>query len=200
MRILLAIISIILSVLTAGARTGPDEAISNLSKWATRLHLPQWMRSRTFTKAIASTGPFVLTLCLVYLAFLEFWPHPSTLTSSAGPTQIPEIEKWMDLPAAIEAFVPVALKNAYDQSAKQAKDLQDEIEAAQSKLVAPSGFPMAQGKSAEDLRYQILEFRNELAVGQKQQEQAQNAIMLFVMKLLESGDLLARGYDQNTDK
>jgi hypothetical protein len=200
MRILLTIISIILALLTAGARTGPDEAISNLSKWVTRLHLPQWMRSRTFTKAIATTGPFVLTLCFVYLVFLEFWPHPSALTPSAAPTKILEIEKWMDVPAAIEAFVPVALKKAYDQSVKHATHLQEEIEAAQSELVAPSGFPVAQGKAAEDLRYQILEYRNELAIDAKQQEQAQNAVILCFINLFKSGDLFARGYDQKTDK
>jgi hypothetical protein len=167
---------------------------------AHRLHLPQWRRSRIFTKAIATTGPLVFTLGLVYLVFLEFWPHPSTVTSSAEPTKIPEIAKWMDVPAAIEAFVPVALKDAYDQSVKQATHLQEEIEEAQGKLVAPSGFPMAQGKAAEDLRYQILEFRNELAVDKKQQEQAQNAIILYIVSLFKAGDLFARGYDQKTDK
>jgi hypothetical protein len=163
-------------------------------------------RDPVWSKVIA-TG-ITAGIGVVWYFHIQNPPPPAATPTPAIPAeppavtqhQIPLVEKWMELPAAIEAFVPVTLKNAYDQSAKHATHLQEEIEAAQSKLVAPSGFPMAQGKAAEDLRYQIFAFRNELAIDARQQVQAQNAIILFVINLFKSGDLFARGYDPKTDK
>jgi hypothetical protein len=90
--ILFAVVSLIVAVLTAAARTGPVEAKSNLSSWAAKLGLPQRLRSKKFTRSVAVAGPIVFTICFIAFLFTAFLPK-----FIAGMTRL-EIVGWHFFP------------------------------------------------------------------------------------------------------
>lgn len=83
-QILWVIAAIIVGVVMAGAWTGPHRSVSNLSRWATRLHIrrvPAWLSARAADRW-AFRGGIVALVLLLAVAWLI--PSPPEMPNDAG--------------------------------------------------------------------------------------------------------------------
>jgi hypothetical protein len=160
-------------------------------------------RDPVWSKVIATGITAGIGALVVWYFHTQNLPPSATTPAPAIPAaplavtqhQIPLVEKWMDVPAAIEAFVPVA-KNAYDEATKEVEHLQEEREEAQHELVPPDGGSFAQGKVAEDLRKKIYALQYHIEQIVARQQNALKNLMFSLTEQLKSGKIIAKGYDQ----
>jgi len=84
LQILWVIAAIIVGAVMAGAWTGPHRSVSNLSRWATRLHIrriPVWLSARAADR-FAFRGGIVALVLLLAVAWLI--PSPPEMSNDAG--------------------------------------------------------------------------------------------------------------------
>ena len=90
-QILWVIAALIVGAAMAGAWIGPHRSVSNLSRWATRLHIrrvPAWLSARTADRWVFRGGIVALVLLLA-LAWLIPSPPPEVLNDAGKATVTP---------------------------------------------------------------------------------------------------------------
>jgi len=114
-QIVWVIAALIVGAVMAGAWTGPHRSVSNLSRWATRLHIrrvPAWLSARAADR-FAFRGGIVALVPLLAMAWLI--PSPSEVPNDAGKAAVtprppdnarPGRHVDMDLKNAIVVHVP----------------------------------------------------------------------------------------------
>jgi hypothetical protein len=104
----------------------------------------------------------------------------------------PDVEKWMDVPAALHTFVP-ASKNDFDRSTKQLESLQHEMEMAQKEAIIKTDIrnmvPPYDQKRITDLQYQI-------GIAREHYQRELDDMFQFLTTNLRSGTIPAKGYNQ----
>jgi class 3 adenylate cyclase len=133
--------------------------------------------------------PIVVILFSLFsggFGFFVYW-----IIFGAAPN-IPPVDEWRNVPAAIDAFAPSDAKLAYSQLTKQLKDLPDQIETFREKITIGGD-----QRTNEALISRINKLQHEIDIATAQLPYILDGVVENLHRQLLTGKIIAKGYDQH---